>query len=341
MTHSLDRVRTTQLSRRGFLGAMGGLAAATAVGGATRATAATHGEGNGVVTRDKLGVQLWSCLTAWEVDAPEALAIIASTGYAFVEYAFGYGSLPTAKAFRKALDDTGLWCNGGHDLSPYPFDDKAWKQHVENSMVIGVRGLGHNTAFPTTVAETMKYVEALHKGHDVARRMGFKGYLYNHMEAGQWNKLTDRPNTYAIELVLQHTTPDVFACELDSAHTLAALGSLNAVNSMIRRYPGRFPLLHMKDGFAPPYLPDGTIPVFPVNGAEFGTGDFGRPDISDRTGRPHAGFQDLLTAVRESNNWNDVLLLAESDGSQATNFDYTTLAYKGLNNLRFPYRKRR
>jgi sugar phosphate isomerase/epimerase len=337
---SLDRLAARPLSRRGFLGAAGGVALGAAIGGARGAAASTHGEGNGVVTRDKLGVQLWSCLTAYEADTPETFALIASTGYAFVEYAFGFGSLGTPKAFRKALDDTGLWCNGGHDLSPYPYSDKAWKQHVEDSMVIGVRGLGHNTSFPTTVSDTMKYVDALHKGHEVARKMGFKGYIYNHMEAAQWNRLTDRPGTYAIELVLQHTTPDVFACELDSAHTLAALGSLNAVNNMIRKYPGRFPLLHMKDGFAPPYLPDGTIPVFPLNGAEFGTGDYGRPDIADRKGRPHAGFQDLLTAVRESNNWNDVLLLAESDGSQATNFDYTTLAYRGLNGLRFPYRNR-
>src|SRR5213079_2452976 len=85
-TPSLSRVTTPLPSPCVPASALG-----AAVTGAQRADAGTHGDGNGVVTRDKLGVQLWSCLTAYEVDAPEALAIIAATGYSFVEYAFGYG----------------------------------------------------------------------------------------------------------------------------------------------------------------------------------------------------------------------------------------------------------
>jgi hypothetical protein len=48
---SLDRLAAHSLSRRGFLGAAGGLALSAAVVGARGAAASTHGEGNGVVTR--------------------------------------------------------------------------------------------------------------------------------------------------------------------------------------------------------------------------------------------------------------------------------------------------
>jgi sugar phosphate isomerase/epimerase len=342
-----------ELSRRGFLGAVGGVLAGVALAGAGAAAGASgSGTAVGTVTRDKLGIQLWTCLAAYEADMPETLALIASMGYAYVEYAIGYGSASqsdagtqrlgtTPQAFRKALDDTGLWCNGGHATAPYPYDDKAWKQHVHDALIIGQRYLGHNTAFPATSSECMKYVDAVHRAHDVARRMGFTGSLYNHMEAAQWNRLTDKPGTYAVELVMKHTTPDVWNAELDTAHALAPLGSIGTVTRMIRKHPGRFPFLHMKDGVAPVFLPDGSFQALPLNGTEFGTGDFGRPDPSDPQGRPHAGFQDILTAVRETQPWDQVLLIAESDGSQGTCVDYAQLAFTGLNNLRFPYRTRR
>ena len=82
-------------------------------------------------------------------------------------------------------------------------------------------------------------------------------------------------------------------------------------------------------------------PPEPGAPAEFGTGVYGLPDMSDPDNRPHAGFQDLLTAVRETQRWDEVLLIVESDQSMATCVDYQGLAYKGLNGLTFPYRKSR
>jgi hypothetical protein len=51
----------------------------------------------------------------------------------------------------------------------------------------------------------------------------------------------------------------------------------------------------------------------------------------------------MLTAIRETQDWNKVLVIAEGETptTLAACADYTALAYKGLNNLRFPYRPRR
>jgi sugar phosphate isomerase/epimerase len=338
------------LSRRGFLGGIGGLAVGVGLTAAGAASAAKSATSTGVVTRDKLGVQLWSCLAAWEANGPETLSLIAQMGYSYVEFAIGYGSITqsdtsggrlgmTPKALRKALDDNGLWCNGGHGTSAYPYDDKAWKQYVEDNLVIGSKYLGSNTNFPTTVNECKKYVDAVHKAHDVARKMGFTGFQYNHLESAAWNRLTDKPGMYAWEYVAQHTTHDVWNPELDTDHAYQPLGSIGRVIHYIRKYPGRWSLFHMKDGLPNVFLPDGSWREGAP--AEFGTGVFGLPDVSDPSGRPHAGFQDLLTAVRETQRWGEVLLIAESDQSMATCLDYTELAYKGLNGLRFPYRSSR
>src|SRR4051794_9667402 len=328
------------LSRRGFLGLMGGAVAAAGLSGAGAALASTGSRAIQTVPRNKLGIQLWTCLGAWEANGPETLALIAQIGYRYVEYAFGYGSASQSdfgggriggdpKSLRKALDAAGLWCNGGHGTSAYPYDDKAWKQYVEDNLVIGSRYLGSNTTFPSTSSDCMRYVEAVYKAHDVARSMGFTGFQYNHLEASAWNRLTDKPNKYAVELIIEHTTHDVWNPQLDTDHALQPLGSVGAVIRKVRKYPGRWSLFHMKDGLPDAFLPDGTV----VQGApaEFGTGVFGLPDPADPAGRPHAGFQDVLTAVRETQRWPEVLLIAESDMSMATCGDYAELAYKGLN----------
>lgn len=346
------------LGRRQFLGALGGIAAGAALV-ATQAGASgdkgvvdgiLNGNGGtaplapgmamGVVTPDKLGIQLWTCLAEYVADAPETLSLVSQLGYRFVEYAFGYGSVKSAKAYRKALDDTGLWVLGGHDQSPYPYDDKKWKTFVEASLEIGAVHLGTNSGYPTTYSECMRYVEAIHKAHAVARSMGHHGYLYNHLEAAGWVRCSDKPELYAVEVLMQHTTTDMWNPELDSAHSLAPLGSVRAVTNMMRKYPNRFTLLHMKDGIAPVYQPDGSFVASPFNGTPFGLGDFGRPDLDDPENRPHAGFQDLLTTVAETTDWKRVFLLAESDGSQATCVDYAIPAYTGLKGLKFPYHPR-
>jgi sugar phosphate isomerase/epimerase len=326
---------TAPISRRGFLGAVAGGIALAGVAGAGTASADTTA--TETLTKDKLGIQLWTCLGEYLADMPHTLQLVAQIGYSYVEFAFGYGSSaqsPTAKDFRKALDDAGLWCDGGHGTSPYPYDDKAWKTYVEDNLTIGTRYLGANINLPSTTEECLKYVDAVHKGYDVARSMGYKGSLFNHLETASWVPLKEDPSKYSVEFIFEHTSMDVWNAELDTAHALAPLGTLDKVLAQIRKHPGRFPLLHMKDGFAPPA---GVVQP-PVNPTPFGAGDFGRPDPADPTNRPHDGFQQVLTAIRETTAWNRVLAIAEQDGTQASCVDYAIPAFQGLNGLKFPYR---
>ena len=341
-------------SRREALGLMGSAAVGLSLIGASGAVAlprvgaagagARPGTATGTVTQDMLGIQLWTCLAEYVADTPHALDAIAAIGYRYVEYAFGYGNDPAggkptgdAKTLRKALDDSGLWCLGGHGTSPWPYDDKAWKQYVEDNLVIGSRYLGSNANLPSTTADCQRYVADVHKAHDVARRMGFKGSMYNHLEKSSWVKLDGKGSTWSVEYILAHTTPGVWNAEIDTAHAIYSLATVDGVAAMIRKHPGRFPFIHMKDSFAPVVV-GGQVVTSPVNSSPFGAGDFGRPKADDPQGRPHDGFQTLLTAVRETQDWKKVRLMAEADGSQATCFDYAVPAYQGLNGLTFPYR---
>ena len=327
---------STHLSRRGFLGAVGGGLALAGLGGTGVAVAdeiATE-----TVTQDKMGLQMWTCLGEYVADMPHTLEIVATLGYKYVEFAFGYGStatMPSAKDFRKALDDNGLKCDGGHGTSAWPYDDKAWKTYVEDNLVIGTEYLGANANLPSTRADCLKYAEDVHKAIDVARSMGYTGGIFNHLETSSWVKLAEDPTIYSVELLFDLLPMSIWNAELDTAHALAPLGTMDLVLEKIRKHPGRFPLLHKKDGFAPPA---GAVNP-PVNPTPFGTGDFGRPDPADPTGRPHDGFMKVLTAIRETTDWSRVRVIAEQDGSQATCIDYALPAFQGLNGLQFPYRK--
>jgi hypothetical protein len=337
---------SSAFSRRRFLSLLGGTAAAVAVAGSGSALAgrgpapAPLSECTGVVRREKIGIQLWTCLGLYEADMQETLSLLASIGYQFVEYAIGFGSVTgsSAKAFRKALDDNGLWCNGGHTNGLWPYNQVALQQTINDALVVGQRNLGFNQGVPTTVSDCKKYADNAHRAHALARKMGFKGSLYQHFESADWAPLKDAPKLRAIDVIMKHTTADVWNAQLDTAHSLMPLGSVGAVLRYVRTYPGRFPSYHMKDGTPPIMLPDGSFQPVPLEPVPFGGGDWGRPDIADPNGRPHAGFQDLLTAVRETQKWDDVLLLAEADGTQASCFDYAVPAYRGLNGLHFTYR---
>jgi sugar phosphate isomerase/epimerase len=340
-----------------MLGLLGGAAAGLSLIGASGAialptftsttAAASGGTKTGTVTQDMLGIQLWTCLAEYVADTPHAFEAIAAIGYKYVEYAFGYGNDPAAgkptgdpKTLRKALDDNGLWCLGGHGTSPWPYDDKAWKQYVDDNLVIGSKYLGSNVNLPSAKADCQRYVADVHKAHEVARRMGFKGSMYNHLEKSSWVKLDGKGSTWSVEYLLQHTTPDVWNAELDTAHAIYALVTVDEVANMIRKHPGRFPFIHMKDSFAPVVV-GGQVITSPVNSSPFGAGDYGRPSPQDPQSRPHDGFQTMLTAIRETQDWKNVRLMAEADGSQATCFDYAVPAYQGLNGLTFPYRPHR
>ncbi len=353
--------RPGAISRRDFLGTAGGaaLAAALASTGAaigapytvtSRATAAAGAMCTGVVPRSKLGYQLYTSAALWLTDMPACLQLLASIGYTSVERFAGYGGLvspsggsvsATPQQFKQQLNANGLWCSGGHDNGLWPYDATQFKQTVEGAQIIGQPYIGANpTSYPTTVTGCKQFAETMYKELAIARSMGFKGSIYTHFDFGSLQPLTDDRSQRAINVILENTTRDVWNPQLDTEHALQQLGSIAAVLALVRKYPGRFSLIHMKDGTAPVQVP-GNPADTEYSGAatEFGYGDWGRADPSDPKGRPHAGFQDLLAVLAETQDWNDVLLIAESDGSPS-GADYGTLYYRGMNGLRFRYTPR-
>ena len=345
------------ISRRKFVGMLGGAAAAGTTIGASqlfRSPAAQGALAGGrrcthYVSRPMIGTISWTCNVLSEASVESWLTTMAAIGYTYVEHAagvLGYGDAwqsgldgsnfrvgMTAQQFKTALDNAGIKCRSGHVTGISPYQDSVWKQWVEDALLIGVDHLGLTNMTPATVADCKRYAADIHKAYTVARHLGFKGTLFQHYDVGAWAPLTDRPDLRPIDVVMANTSPGEFHAELDTNHALQQLGSVAAVIAEVRKFPGRMLQFHLKDGIAPKVPNNAGLEL--ASSVEFGLGDWGRPDPNDPTGRPHAGFQDLLTAIYETQPWQQVLLITESDTSGPTCADYSELSYRGLNGLNF------
>jgi sugar phosphate isomerase/epimerase len=334
-----------EFDRRRFLSVAGGAVAATAWGNSplsaltgARTARRSPATNTGKVTQDMVGIQLWSCLVAKTVAPEQMLEGLAAVGIKYVEHAqsaFGYGGNMDAKQFRAALDNAGLKCPSGHSSGMYPFNADQWKQVIQDALIIGQDYVGIANATPKTVNECKQYVEAIHKAVEIGKAEGFKGRHFQHYDGGAWTPLTDDPTKRPVDIVMAGTTRNEFHGELDTNWALQQLGSIQAVIDMIRKFPGRFRQFHFKDGFAPVRNDGQGVPI--LSSTRFGLGDFGRPDPADPQNRPHAGFQDVLTAIRETQVWSKVLIIAEDDTSLPTCFDEAKLAADGLKDLAYTY----
>jgi sugar phosphate isomerase/epimerase len=296
-----------------------------------------------------IGTISWTCNATLEASAELWLEEMAAIGYTYVEHAsgvLGYGSAyesgldgssprlgMTAKQFKAALDNAGVKCLAGHHIIGWPFTVEAWKPVFEDALIIGEWYAGLTNATPTTLDECKRYADAIHKVAQLGRSMGFRGSLFQHYDVGAWTPLTDRPDLRPIDVVMANTSAKDFHAELDTNHALQQLGSIGAVIAEVRKFRGRILQFHMKDGIAP--VAPNTAATELASSVEFGLGDWGRPDPSDPTGRPHAGFQDLISAIYATQPWSKVLLITESDTSGPTCVDYAALSYHGLNGLNF------
>ncbi|MES2394006.1 MAG: TIM barrel protein [Acidobacteriota bacterium] len=226
------------LSRRGF---MFGTTAMAALAAAGRSQAAP--------LRLPLGIQLYSVREQMAADFEGTLGAVHDAGYTEVEAA----ALPkrTASEVRKALDGAGLACVSAH----HPFGDlrNRFDQIVEFDRAIGARWIicatpGRRVALPAgaTNPPPPPSLDDWHYNADQFNAMGEKlkaagmrfGY---HNHTGEFAPV-DGKVPY-MEL-LRLCDPDKVAFELDCGW--AKVAGIDPV-AMMREYPHRFRMLHIKD----------------------------------------------------------------------------------------------
>ncbi|WP_421827264.1 sugar phosphate isomerase/epimerase family protein [Larkinella sp.] len=227
------------MNRRNFLGTSLGLSALTVLGlNACSAKAKT------------IGLQLYTLRDDIQKQGIETvLAEVAKLGYKEVEN-FGYGGGKffgkTPAEYLKILKDNGLSAPSGHTLTARstqmgPMDGltKNWQQVVDDAAAVGQEYIiiAYLAADERKPEDYKQLVDLLSAGQETAKKAGLTLGYHNH--DFEFTERVDGQMPY--ELILKNTTVQM---EMD-LYWISKTGQ--KPTDYFAKYPGRFPLWHVKD----------------------------------------------------------------------------------------------
>jgi sugar phosphate isomerase/epimerase len=233
---------TQQIDRREFLRATASAAAAVALGGAACSRAPESVSTPRAFALDAVGLQLYTVRALMQQSVDGTLEQVARAGYRNVETAGTYNLQPAA--FRELLGRHGLRSPSGH----YPLEQ------AENGQALATaRALGQTWVVVPSVPANLhgsraayaELAERFNRIGDSCRAAGLRFAYHNH----NFEFETYGESAPAYDVLLARTNPALVWFELDAYWAYKA-GYDPA--SYFERFPGRFSLLHVKDGTAPP-----------------------------------------------------------------------------------------
>jgi sugar phosphate isomerase/epimerase len=217
------------MNRREFVAAM------TAAGMVGPMTACA---GDKAAARPAVGVQLYTVRGLMAESVESTLQLVAEIGYPNVEFAGYFDHSPSE--IRRMLDDAGLAAPAAHIGQEYFENDAA-------AVIDLAAAIGHEyvviPALPGDRRNSLDYyyetAERFNAWGEACRAAGIRFAYHNH----EW-EFQDEDGKVFYDVLLDETDPEFVEFELDLAWIHVA--GRSAVE-YFERYPGRFPLWHVKD----------------------------------------------------------------------------------------------
>ena len=193
---------------------------------------------------ERLGVQLYTLRDVFPHDFMGVLDTLARMGYREVEFAGYHDRAPSA--VRGALDSAGLTAPSAHvQLEEL---ERNLDAVLEAAAVVGHRYV----VLPSLPEDRRRSLDDYHRLAETFNRLGERarrasvGFAY-HNHAFEFETFGGgRP---AFDVLLEETDPAHVAFEMDLYWVTAAGHDPLAY---VQRYPGRFPLVHLKDSAGAP-----------------------------------------------------------------------------------------
>jgi sugar phosphate isomerase/epimerase len=202
---------------------------------------------------ERVGVQLYSVRGTMGTDPVGTLKKLYDVGYRHVEHAnyinrkfYGYD----AKEFKKVLGDIDLQMPSGHtvmtaqdwDTSKGDFTDK-WKYTIEDAATVGQRYVISpwlDESLRTDMDALKRFMDQMNKCGELCKAHGMKFGYHNH----NFEFKTKIGDGDLYDYILKNTDPTLVAQQMDIGNMLGAGG---IALDLLKKYPGRFELLHVKD----------------------------------------------------------------------------------------------
>ncbi len=187
---------------------------------------------------DKLGVQLYTVRDLMKADFEGTLSKVAAIGYKEVEFAGYFDHSP--KDVRAILDRLGLVSPATH--VPYDVLTDKWPGQIESAKIIGQSYIV-NPWIPEDVRKQpdvwQRAAETFNRAGEASKKAGIQFAYHNH-----WFEFLPVNGKLPYDILLEACDPNLVKMELDLCWiTVAGADPLKYFD----RYPGRFPLVHVKD----------------------------------------------------------------------------------------------
>jgi len=190
---------------------------------------------------DRVGLQLYTVRDAMKTDVEGAMAKVAATGYKEVEFAGYFDHSP--KAIRAMLDQNGLVSPSCH--VSYHFVEKHWDDTIEAAKIVG-----HSYIICPWIDEKQRAqaggwkraADLFNKAGEASKKAGIQFGYHNH--SFEFDPTESLGGKLPYDFLLAETDPKLVAMEMDLCWiSVAGKDPL----AYFEKYPGRFPLVHVKD----------------------------------------------------------------------------------------------
>jgi len=186
---------------------------------------------------DKIGVQLYTVRNLMKEDFDGTLAKVAGIGYREVEFAGYFERSP--KDVKASLDRAGLVSPSAH--FDYGYLGDKWPGILEGAHVIGQQYIvcpWIDEKIRKQPGSWQRAAETFNRAGEAAKKAGIQFAYHNH-----WFEFVPVDGKLPYDILLKETDPNLVKMEMDLFWTIKGGGDPLAY---FDRYPGRFPLVHMK-----------------------------------------------------------------------------------------------
>lgn len=185
-----------------------------------------------------VGLQLYTLRDDLQKDMPGTLRQVAAIGIKEVELYDLYGKTPAE--FAQILRGDGLTAPSGHYMTKNVRGN--WEKEIEGARTIGMKYMVNAIIEPDerkTFDDWKRLAELFNKAGEQTQKAGIQYCYHNHnFEFKRYG------NTTAYEYLLHALDPKLVKFEMDCFWVTHAGQDPVAY---FKKYPGRFPLLHIKD----------------------------------------------------------------------------------------------